>query len=62
MKIAIVDDEPVWLDKIKRYIEEYFSLIEVKDYEIATFLSGKDFIISMEQIDLLFLDVEFDSK
>jgi DNA-binding LytR/AlgR family response regulator len=58
MKIAIVDDEPVWLDKIREYIEGYFALIGESDYEINVFSSGMDFIQCVNEIDLLFLDVE----
>ena len=58
MRIGIVDDEPQWGEKIEKCIENYFLSTDNKDYDIRRFCSGKDFLKDIDDIELLFLDVE----
>lgn len=54
MKIAICDDEPVFVEKIAR-------LIETPDAEINKFFSGMQFLSALEKnekFDIVFLDIE----
>ena len=56
MKIAIVEDEVVWRDKIQTIIEKYCSNNNIS-FQINSYGSGKDFMKNSD-IDLLFLDIE----
>ena len=58
MIIGIVDDEALWAEKIKEYIEEYLALVDVKDYRINLYADEKSLLPEVDNIDLLFLDVE----
>lgn len=58
MIIGIVDDEALWAEKIKEYIEEYLALVDVKDYRINLYADEKTLLPEVDNIDLLFLDVE----
>lgn len=58
MIIGIVDDEVLWAEKIKEYIEEYLALVDVKDYRINLYADEKNLLPEVDNIDLLFLDVE----
>lgn len=58
-KIAICDDEKYFVDKIKKYIEEYLMEKEI-EYEIATFSSGKELLacgIDIINYSAIFLDI-----
>ena len=56
MKIAIVEDEVVWRDKIQTIIEKYCSNNNIS-FQINSYSSGKEFMKNSD-IDLLFLDIE----
>ena len=56
MKIAIVEDEAVWRDKIQTIIEKYCSDKNIS-FQINSYGSGKEFMKNSD-IDLLFLDIE----
>ena len=56
MKIAIVEDEVVWRDKIQTIIEKYCSDKNIS-FQINSYGSGKEFMKNPD-IDLLFLDIE----
>lgn len=56
MKIAIVEDEAVWRDKIQTIIEKYCSDKNIS-FQINSYSSGKEFMKNPD-IDLLFLDIE----
>lgn len=55
MRIAIVDDEKHWIDKVKREIEQY-KIAEIT--EIDTFESGEKFLESPNRYDISFIDIE----
>ena len=56
MKIGIVEDEAVWVDKIQTIIEKYCRDKNVSS-QINSYNSGKDFMKNADA-DLLFLDIE----
>lgn len=55
MKIAIVDDEEVWLEKEKKYINHYY---DKRNIQIDTYFSGEEFLESNIDYDLVFMDIE----
>ena len=58
MNIGIVDDEHVWIDKIKDKISSFMCERDFSDYQIFTFSDKAAILKSYSDIDLLFLDVE----
>lgn len=58
MKIAIVDDEPLYIQEIKKHLKDICK--GEPSPIISTFLSAKDFISSIENniYDIVFLDIE----
>lgn len=62
MVVGILDDEIVWVNKIKDCIKEYFVITNFKDYEIITCLDENELNKNIEKIDLLFLDVELNES
>ena len=56
MKIAIVEDEAVWRDKIQTIIEKYCRDKNISS-QIKSYNSGKEFMKNADA-DLLFLDIE----
>lgn len=56
MKIAIVDDEPVWRGKVEVLLGEY---LVGEEMQIDIFSSGEEFNYNKEY-DVVFLDVEMD--
>ena len=58
MVIGIVDDEIVWIEKIKQHITGYFKENEINNFTITTFCDKASILSSYKDIDLLFLDIE----
>lgn len=56
MKIGIVEDEPVWREKIQAVIEKYCGDKNISP-QINSYGSGRDFMKNPD-VDLLFLDIE----
>lgn len=57
MKIAICDDEQIWIQFIENTINDY--LVKYKNVaEILSFKSGESLLESREKFDLIFLDEE----
>ena len=56
MKIAIVEDEEVWRDKIRNLIDKYYRDKNIPA-QIDTYGNGSDFMKNADA-DLLFLDIE----
>ncbi len=57
MKIAICDDEKVYVERIKRIVESFFSSRNMK-FSVECFFSGEDLIACDEIFDIVFLDIE----
>lgn len=55
MRVAICDDEKVWVDFIKNVVDEYMISNEY-DMEVLCFNSGESLLNVKEKFDLIFLD------
>lgn len=60
MKIAICDDEQIYIDDIKKHIDFYSSQNDI-DFDIYTFSSGVDLLNRNVKFDIAILDVEMDN-
>lgn len=56
MKIAIIEDESVWRDKIQATIEKHCRKKNISS-QIDLYSNGRDFMKKAD-VDLLFLDIE----
>lgn len=55
MKIAVVDDEKLWLRKIEKFLCGYYGSSKA---EILCYLSGKSFLDANEEFDIVLMDIE----
>lgn len=55
MKIAVVDDEKLWLRKIEKFLYGYYGGMNVK---VLCYLSGKSFLGANEEFDIVLMDIE----
>lgn len=55
MKISIVDDEMIWIERIKSEIVRY---AQDNDMEIDVFSSGEEYLKCEKQYDISFVDIE----
>lgn len=55
MKIAVVDDEKIWLKKIEKFLYLYY---ENKNASILCYLSGRSFLEADEEFDIVLMDIE----
>ncbi|MGE9998137.1 LytR/AlgR family response regulator transcription factor [Catenibacterium mitsuokai] len=58
MKIAIVDDDSVFMDEVKDIIVERITKVGITDYSISTFSSPEQLLVDIHSFDLLVIDVE----
>ena len=58
MKIAIVDDDSVFMDEVKDIIVERINKIGINDFSISTFSSPEQLLVDIHSFDLLIIDVE----
>ena len=58
MKIAIVDDDSVFMDEVKDIIVERITKVGINDYSISTFSSPEQLLVDIHSFDLLIIDVE----
>ena len=58
MKIAIVDDDSVFMDEVKDIIVERINKIGINDFLISTFSSPEQLLVDIHSFDLLIIDVE----
>lgn len=58
MVVGILDDEITWANKIAECIENYFLVTDNNDYEIKVCTREKELKTIIDDINLLFLDVE----
>ncbi len=56
-KIALCDDEQMFIDGIKNIIEEYFN-IKSEICQISEFISGEELLKSTTEYDIIFIDIE----
>lgn len=55
MKIAIIDDEKIWLEEERRCIEKYYNK---EDVQIDTYYTGEEFLKKEKMYDVIFMDIE----
>jgi len=55
MKIAVVDDEKIWLKRIEIYLINYYGN---KKVDIYCYLSGRAFLEAGEEFDIVLMDIE----
>lgn len=55
MRISIVDDENIWIERVKTEIQKYD---KYKDFEIDVFDSGESYLNSNSMYDISFIDIE----
>ncbi len=58
MRIAICDDNPLDIEKIRSYVTEYFAEKKLKIENIALFENGEALLSDPETKDIVFLDME----
>lgn len=58
MRILICDDDSLILEKLAKYLKEYFHNHNIKCPEIVTFQSGEELLNDTKKKDIVFLDIE----
>lgn len=58
MRILICDDEHIIIEKIREYLQEYFTLHGYEMPEFVSFSDGDSLLADSGQKDILFLDIE----
>lgn len=58
MKIAIVDDDSIFMDEVKDIIVERINKIGINDFSITTFSSPEQLLVDIHSFDLLVIDVK----
>lgn len=55
MRIAVVDDEKLWLKRVEDFLDNYYSDREI---DITCYLSGKHFLDENKKFDIILMDIE----
>mgnify|MGYP001310726396 CR=1 FL=1 len=58
MNILICDDDKLYIDMIRKYVDEFFADHKITDYKVYEYNSGDEAAKNNEKIDIAFLDVE----
>jgi len=58
MNILICDDDKLYIDMIRKYVDEFFAEHKITDYKVYEYNSGDEAAKNNEKIDIAFLDVE----
>ena len=58
MNILICDDDKLYVDMIRKYVDEFFADHKITDYKVYEYNSGDEAAKNNEKIDIAFLDVE----
>lgn len=58
MRIAIIDDESHWREKIENYVNSYFSDLAKDELEVDIYEDGKNYLESSICYDLSLVDIE----
>lgn len=58
MNILICDDDKLYVDMIRKYVDEFFVEHKITDYKVYEYYSGDEAAKNSEKIDIAFLDVE----
>lgn len=57
MNILICDDDKLYVDMIRKYVDEFFADHKITDYKVYEYNSGDEAAKNNEKIDIAFLDV-----
>ena len=60
MNILICDDDKLYVDMIRKYVDEFFAEHKITDYKVYEYNSGDEAAKNTDKIDIAFLDVEMD--
>lgn len=58
MNILICDDDKLYVDMIRKYVDEFFAEHKITDYNVYEYNSGDEAAKNTDKIDIAFLDVE----
>ena len=58
MNILICDDDKLYVDMIRKYVDEFFVEHKITDYKVYEYYSGDEAAKNSEKIDIAFLDVD----
>lgn len=58
MNILICDDDKLYIDMIRKYVDEFFVERKITNYKVYEYNSGDEAAKNNEKIDIAFLDVE----
>ena len=58
MRILICDDEQVIIEKIREYLQEYFTVHDYEMPELVFFSDGDSLLADSGPKDIVFLDIE----
>ena len=58
MNILICDDDKLYVDMIRKYVDEFFAEHKITEYNVYEYNSGDEAAKNNEKIDIAFLDVE----
>ncbi len=58
MRILICDDDPLYIEELKKYIQYYFSSCHLKLPDLVSFSNGKSLLEDQGEKDIVFLDIE----
>lgn len=63
-KIAICDDESIYIEQFKHYIECYYMAYDNIDFEVFAFNTGTDLLNEhkVQSFDIIFLDIELQNE
>jgi two-component system, LytTR family, response regulator len=55
MNILICDDDKLYIDMIRKYVDEFFADHKITDYKVYEYNSGDEAAKNNEKIDIAFL-------
>ena len=56
MRIAVIDDEEIWRNKVAGYLQKN----RIKEYDL--YADGKTLLAGQKQYDVLFMDIELEEE
>ena len=62
MRIAICDDDELFIEQLDHYLTEYFGRNKLKQPEIHTYTSGEALLKETTSFDIIFLDIEMSGQ
>ena len=62
IKIAVVENEDIFLDELRRYLEKWRTEKEEREIEITVYRSGEEVLEAALDANILFMDIQLDGK